>query len=154
MGSHVYAAECAARGERITGMWSLETLGSYSTEPHSQRYPAPFDLFYPTTATFVAFVGDETSMAWIHRSISAFRRIRPGFPSEGVAAPTKSADINRSDNWGFWQAGYPALMVTDTANFRSDAYHTPADTPEKVNFRALARLANVLHETLKELSKS
>lgn len=154
MGSHVYAAECARRGERISGMWSLETLGAYSEVPHSQRYPSPFDLFYPTTATFVAFIGNEASRAWIHRSITAFRRVRPGFPSEGLASPAKFADINRSDHWGFWQAGYPALMVTDTANFRSDAYHTPADTPEKVNFRALARLVYVLYETLKELSES
>jgi Zn-dependent M28 family amino/carboxypeptidase len=150
MGSYCYAMDCAARGEKLAGMWSLETVGCFSQEPHSQRYPEPFDLFYPTVGNFVAFVGNDASSDWVRRCVGAFRSLR-GFPCEGVAAPGKFADVNRSDQWGFWQAGYPGLMVTDTANFRSAAYHTPADTPEKINFPAMARLANVLHETARKV---
>lgn len=153
MGSNVYAQHCKAQSEEIVGMWSLETIGYFCSDADSQRYPEPFDLFYPTTADFVAFVGNAQSRQWVRRSVDAFRRAK-AFPAEGVAAPKKFADINRSDNWGFSQAGYPALMVTDTANFRYRHYHTEHDTPDKVSYVQLARLVRVLSETLSALADS
>jgi hypothetical protein len=152
-GSYVYAMQCRERAEKIAGMWSLETLGYFCSDAGSQRYPSPFDLFYPTTGDFVAFVGNADSREWVHNSVRAFRRLG-AFPAEGVAAPDKFADINRSDHWGFQQAGYPALMVTDTANFRYRYYHTNDDTPDKVSFRELSRLIRVLFQTMSALAES
>jgi hypothetical protein len=151
MGSYCYAQECSSRAEKISGMWSLETLGCYLQEAGSQRYPQPFDMFYPTIGNFVAFVGNDASRDWVRRCVREFRRAG-AFPCEGLAAPSKYADIDRSDQWGFWQFGYPALMVTDTAEFRYAAYHTPQDTPEKLNYRALARVTRVLGDVLREIT--
>ena len=49
-----------------------------------------------------------------------------------------------SDQWAFWQHGFPALMATDTAPFRHPAYHTGADTPERLDYGALATVAGAL----------
>ena len=57
-----------------------------------------------------------------------------------------------SDHWSFWDEGYPALMVTDTAPFRYPYYHTAADTPDKVDFDRLARVVSGLHEMLRDLA--
>ncbi len=57
MGSLVYAKRLKQSGESVLGMFSLETLGWYSDAAHSQRYPPPLGLLYPTTGNFVAFVG-------------------------------------------------------------------------------------------------
>ena len=95
-------------------MWSLETIGYFSDEKDSQHYPSPFDLFYPTTGNFIGFIGNEHSRQWIQDSVRAFRQVAK-VPSQGVAAPLKFKDMDRSDHWGFTQFGYPALMVTDTA---------------------------------------
>ena len=57
MGSLQYARALAARKERVVAMYSLETLGFYSSEPGSQRYPAPFGIMFPDRADFVAFDG-------------------------------------------------------------------------------------------------
>jgi len=151
MGSYAYAQLCRARQEQIVGMWALETLGYFCAEANSQKYPQPFDLFYPTVGNFVAFVGNDASRNWVRKSVSTFRQLRK-FPAEGVAAPAKFADINRSDNWGFGQAGYPALMVTDTANFRYPHYHKGEDTKDKVHYRELARLIQVLSKTLSQVA--
>jgi hypothetical protein len=48
--------------------------------------------------------------------------------------------VDWSDHWSFWQEGYPAIMVTDTAVFRYPWYHSSEDTPEKVNYPAMARV--------------
>jgi hypothetical protein len=71
-------------------------------------------LFYPDTGNFIGFVGNLSSRALVRRAIGAFRAAT-SFPSEGVAAPSGMEGVHWSDHWSFWQAGYPAIMVTDTA---------------------------------------
>jgi Zn-dependent M28 family amino/carboxypeptidase len=46
----------------------------------------------------------------------------------------------RSDNQSFWEAGIPAIMVTDTADFRNPNYHQPTDTPETLDYNRLAEI--------------
>jgi len=60
--------------------------------------------------------------------------------------------VDWSDHWSFWDEGYPALMVTDTAPFRYPYYHTAADTPDKVDSDRLARVVSGLRATLFDLA--
>lgn len=151
MGSLQYARACKSRQENVVGMMSLETIGYYSNEPRSQRYPLwLLNWLYPTTGNFVAFVGNVRSRRWIHQVIRGFRQT--GFPSEGMAAPEWLRDIFRSDHAAFWDCGYPALMVTDTANFRYPHYHKSSDTEDKINYRALALVVAGLECSLRELA--
>lgn len=139
MGSWLYARRARARGEQIVAMLSVETIGYYSDAVGSQHYPFPFGLFYPRTGNFIGFVGNIASRALVQRSLAAFRQ-HTAFPSEGVAAPGSMTGIGWSDHWAFWQEGYPALMVTDTALFRYAPYHTRADTPDQINYDRMARV--------------
>jgi len=139
MGSWVYARRSRTRGEQIVAMFSVETIGYYSDAMGSQHYPFPFGLFYPRTGNFIGFVGNIASRALVQRSLGAFRQ-QTAFPSEGVAAPGWMTGIGWSDHWAFWQEGYPALMVTDTALFRYAPYHTRADTPEQIHYDRMARV--------------
>jgi hypothetical protein len=143
MGSWVYASRCRERGENVTAMLSLETIGYYSDEPRSQRYPPPVGLFYRSTGNFIAFVGSARYGRLVHQVVRAFRRSEP-FPSQGGALPESIPNIGFSDHWPFWRAGYPAIMVTDTANFRYPYYHTPEDTVDKVDFEKTARVVRGL----------
>ncbi|NNG17741.1 MAG: M20/M25/M40 family metallo-hydrolase [Gemmatimonadales bacterium] len=151
MGSDRYAARSQARAEKIAAMVSLETIGYYSAAKGSQRYPMPFDLLYPSTGDFIAFVGNLRSRGLVRRSVGAFRRATR-FPSEGVAAPGFLPGIYWSDQWSFWRRGYRAVMVTDTAPFRYPAYHTEEDTPEKVDYDRLARVVGGLEQVVLHLA--
>ena len=42
-------------------------------------------------------------------------------------------DTRRSDHASFWDLGYPAIMVTDTANMRNPHYHKPSDRIETLD---------------------
>lgn len=139
MGSLVYARACRERGENVVAMASVETIGYYSDAEGSQSYPPPMSLFYPSRGDFVAFVGNVSSRALVRRAIEAFRgRVR--FPSEGACLPGFIPGVGWSDHWAFWQAGYPAFMVTDTAPFRYPHYHTSADTPNQIDYARMARV--------------
>ena len=147
MGSNRYAARARAQGDHIEAMLSLETIGYYTDQPGSQRYPFPFSFFYPDTGNFIGFVGNLSSRQLVRRAIGAFRAATP-FPSEGVAAPSGMEGVHWSDHWSFWQAGYPAIMVTDTAPFRYPHYHAATDTPEQLDYTGLARVTGGLAEVV------
>ena len=151
MGSLVYARSLRQKNLRVAGMISLETIGSYYDAPHSQHYPPGLGLFYPDTANFIAFVGNTSSRGLVRRAVKAFRE-HADFPSEGTAAPGDWIGVGWSDHWSFWQEGYPAIMVTDTALFRYRYYHTVLDTPDRVDFDKMARVVSGLEPEVLELA--
>lgn len=152
MGSWVYAQDCKQKKEKIIGMISLETMGFYSQEKNTQNHPFPFSLYYPTTGNFIAFVGNISSRSLVHKTIRSFRS-HTQFPSEGVAAPEAISGIGWSDHWSFWKAGYPAIMLTDTAPFRYKHYHMKDDLPSKIDTGALARIVLGVYRVIQEIDQ-
>ncbi len=151
MGSRVYAKRARAQEDDIEAMLSIETIGYYSDEKGSQRYPAPFSFFFPDTANFIGFVGNLGSRRLMDQAIGVFR-MTTKFPSEGVAAPGWMTGIGWSDQWAFWKEGYRGIMVTDTALFRYDEYHTMADTWEKIDYDRTARVVRGLRRVVAEIA--
>jgi Zn-dependent M28 family amino/carboxypeptidase len=139
MGSLVYARRMASRGERAAAMISLETIGYYSDERGSQRYPAPFDRVLPDRGNFIAMVSNFASVrllvttAWAFRRASSLRVI-------ASPAPESIPGVGWSDHWSFWQQGCAAMMVTDTAPYRYPHYHAQSDTPDKLDYERMSRV--------------
>lgn len=140
MGSMIYARLVRERMENIIGMYSLEMLGYYSDEPGSQSYPPPLSWFYPDRANFIAFVSNIQSGRLLWQSLKAFRH-HSDFPAQGLIMSERLVpDIRRSDHASFWDTGYPAVMVTDTADFRNIHYHTVGDTIRTLNMKKMAEV--------------
>lgn len=147
MGSRVYAKQAADRKENILGMFSLEMLGYYSDRPNSQQYPVPVNGLYPNQGNFIGFISNLKSRELLKTSLLVFRQTAT-VPSEGIALPEAIGAIGRSDHASFWKYGYPALMVTDTANFRTPYYHTPQDTVETLDLDRLTRVVLGLEQVI------
>jgi len=151
MGSLVYARHLQSEHFPVSAMISLETIGYFSDVAGSQKYPDMMGLFYPDRANFIAFVGNPESRNLVRRSIRKFRETTQ-FPSEGIAAPSGWPGVGWSDHWSFWQQNYPAIMVTDTALFRYRYYHTPFDTPDRVDFDKMARVVQGVQRVIESLA--
>lgn len=151
MGSFVYAKRAKERKENIVAMVSLETLGYYTNAANSQKYPPPLNWLYPSQGNFVAFISNLASGDLARTAIATFRD-HAKFPSEGVALPTWIPGVGWSDQWSFWQHGFPAIMVTDTAPYRYPHYHTSDDTPDQLNYNGLARVVAGLEPVVAELA--
>lgn len=151
MGSWRHAQRLHLSGEPVRGVIALETLGYFSDEPGSQRFPWPFGLIYPDRGNFVAFVGLPGSRAFLRRALAAFRAQRC-FPSIGGVAPGFLEGIDLSDHWAYRQFGMPALMVTDTAPFRNPYYHTTGDLPHTVDTESLARITRGLTAMIRDIA--
>ena len=151
MGSYVYASGCRKRGDRIDAMISLETIGYYSQQPGSQNYPvAGLGLLYPRTGNFISFVGNLFSRSLLHQALGEFRR-HATIPSEGAAMPEFVPGVSWSDQWSFWQHGYPGIMITDTAPFRYPYYHARNDTPDKLDYDSMTRVVAGLENVIRRL---
>jgi hypothetical protein len=153
MGSYHYAKQCFEKGEDIKGLLVLETLGYYTDKPDTQSYPCLFVPGYPTTGNFVVFVGNTSSRSLVEHCVGAFRKACK-FPSEGVSAPEWINGLDWSDQYWFWRKKYPAVMITDTAPFRYQYYHTTEDKPEKLNYPCFARVVTGLSEVLSQLARN
>ena len=149
MGSLHYARALAEQKEKVVAMYSLETIGFYTSASASQRYPAPFNLIFPDRGDFVAFVGTPFSRALVWETIRSFRSHTP-FPSIGGVAPDIVPGIDWSDHWSFEQFNFPAMMVTDTAPFRYPHYHQLTDTPDKIDVESLARVVKGMERVIRD----
>ena len=144
MGSRVYAEGCRARGDEIVAMLSVDSVGFFSSEPGSQRYPW-YVLGFPSRGNFVAFAANMDNRPLLDRLVELFQE-HSRFPSIGVATDSKNA--SRSDHAPFWWQGYPAVSLTDTSLYRDPDYHSPHDTIDNLAFDEMARLADGLIRTV------
>jgi len=152
MGSVVYATAAKTRGDRILGMVALETMGYFSDLKGSQTYPVPLGWLYPDVGNFIGLVANVRSAPLLAKARRAFTR-RTAFPVQSAAVPASIAGVGWSDHWAFWQAGYSAMMITDTAPFRYPWYHTAEDTPDKIDYERLAHVVNGVEGVIESLAR-
>jgi hypothetical protein len=137
LGSRAHATRAAADGDVIAVVFALEMIAFASSEPDSQVLPDGFALFFPETVDalnardwrgdFIAAIGDVNAQ----EAMDALARIGATTGVDSIAVPVPLefraaaalADLRRSDHAPFWDANYPAIMLTDTANFRNPNYH-------------------------------
>lgn len=140
MGSAVHARSLAEAGVEVKLMVSLEMLGFYSDEPDSQSYPASFlKLLYPTVGNFITVVstyGQDGLGGRFRDAINAASEV----PAYTITASRRLEGIDYSDHLNYWDAGFPALMLTDTSFYRNANYHTEGDTPDTLDYQRMAQV--------------
>jgi Zn-dependent M28 family amino/carboxypeptidase len=152
MGSYVFAREARDRRQPVHAMVCLEMLGFFGGGRGRQAYPIPFaSLFYSPTPDFIAVVGNWKSRKLVGTVADSLRRNGP-VPVEALGAPSVVPGIGLSDHRSFWEMGYPAVMVTDTAFYRNPYYHTSRDTLETLDFRRMGELVPALVAVVRELA--
>jgi hypothetical protein len=150
MGSYHHAQRARERGEAIVGMVSLEMMGTFSDEAGSQDGPPVIRWFYPKQGNFALVVGDLRSRGLVQ---ALKRGMAAGaLPVRGASLPRFVPGIADSDHRSFWDAGFPAVMITDTAFYRNSHYHRAGDTGEKLDYRRMSEATAGLAEALKRLA--
>ncbi|MGF1481880.1 MAG: M28 family peptidase [Cyanophyceae cyanobacterium] len=150
LGSSAYAAELKQQGQQLRLMFSLEMLGYCDRSPRSQQYPAGLRYFYPHRGNFIALVG---SLATIPDLVRLSRTLKSsGVPCEWLPVPNRGIWVPQtrwSDHAPFWDRGYPAVMVTDTAFLRNPHYHRASDTVATLDGDFLAGVCEGVIQSLR-----
>src|SRR5262249_37300125 len=149
MGSRVYATRCKARRDTIVAMLCVDSIGCFSSTPGSQRYPALVGWMLRSTGDFVGFASNLQNQPFLDHVVEIFRR-RATIPSVGVAL--NSTSVYRSDHASFWEQGYPAVIISDTCDFRDKAYHTRNDTADRLNYDGLTFATEGLMHVVRTLA--
>ena len=150
-GSRFFVRSCQSNGECMLGAIILEMVGY--TAPR-QHYPfLPRWPGYPGQGNFIGIIGNWRSLHLGRAVLRGFRKNK-GLPAESLFLPFDGRilpETRLSDHASFWDAGLPALMVTDTAFFRNPNYHLPSDTIDTLDFTFMAELVKSLELALLEV---
>ena len=148
MGSAVHAKSLKARGKRVSLMLSLECIGYFSDEPNSQQLLTPLmKAVYPTTGNFIALVGNYAE-GDLSRRVKRSMQQATSLPVYSINAPSVLQGIDFSDHLSYWNEGFVGMMVTDTAFFRNEAYHTEDDTPDRLDYKRMAEVVVAVTKTV------
>jgi Zn-dependent M28 family amino/carboxypeptidase len=152
LGSVDYASLLREQGQHLRLMISLEMLGYRDSSPGSQKYPPLLERFYPNSGDFIALIGNLRTLGDL---ISLSRSInKAGVSSQWLPAPNRGLMVPQtrlSDHAPFWDQGYPAIMVTDTAFMRNPNYHKPSDTIATLNLDFLTGVCEGLEMGIRRL---
>jgi Zn-dependent M28 family amino/carboxypeptidase len=147
MGSRVYAMKAWKQKEQIDGMICLEMVGYTCHDPGCQSYPFPLMfLGYPKQGDFIGIVGNLSSKGFTEALYRAFCR-NPDLPVVKLTVPLGGyllPSVRLSDHSSFWDRGYKAVMITDTAFFRNPHYHRASDTMGRLDYGFMAQLVKSL----------
>ncbi|GFO64541.1 M28 family peptidase [Geomonas paludis] len=141
-GSSALAALAAAQGWEIEAVVVLESVAFAGTSV-PQGAPAGVPLQVPPHGDFLAVIGNEVSQGLVTRFALAVESFQIALPVVPLVVPGNGEllpDTRRSDHAPFWDAGYPAIMLTDTTNFRNPHYHHPSDTVDTLNLSFALRV--------------
>ena len=154
MGSARHARDLKTLGIPVKAMICLEMIGYFSDERNSQYFPVPeMSSIYPTIGNFITVVGDLESKRLLHQ-IQSSMEAATSLPVESICAPRSIPGIDFSDHHPYWDAGFPAIMITDTANYRNLAYHSQEDTADRLDYFRMAQVVMGIHAAVIDLSDS
>jgi hypothetical protein len=137
VGSDAWAEAAIARGESIALYVNFDAIAFTDRAPNTQRVPTGFDVLFPDETTrlaeqqhradFIAVIVDAAARPYAEAFAKQAEALALPhavlvIPELLLVAPL-AVDLRRSDHASFWDESVPAMMLTDTANFRSSAYH-------------------------------
>jgi Zn-dependent M28 family amino/carboxypeptidase len=155
LGSQAFASRLKAERGELAGAIILECVGFARSEAGTQQIPPGVPIAVPTQGDFLAIVGNEASRSLVLQleqeaqwHASQLKPLSLVVPDRGEAMP----HTRRSDHASFWDAGYPAVMLTDTANFRNPHYHRETDTVDTLNLEFLSNVATAVTATVIQIA--
>ncbi len=147
-GSYIHARSLARDGITVRAMLCLEMIGYFTDRPRSQRYPLFFlRWFYPDKGNFIAVVG-KWGQGWLVRKVKESLVAASDVPVESLTTMSCLPGVSFSDHQSYWQFGYPAVMITDSAFYRNRNYHRRGDTAETLDYDRMAEVVKGLYRTV------
>ncbi|WP_119389710.1 M28 family peptidase [Taklimakanibacter lacteus] len=144
MGSAHHARSLSATGREVSLMLALEMIGWYSDLPDSQSYPFPgMDLIYPDRGNFIAIIGRLNDWSQT-RKVKAAMAGASDLPAHSINTLPVIPGVDFSDHQAYWNEGFPALMITDTAFYRNPHYHEAEDTADKLDYQRMAKVVQAV----------
>ncbi len=155
LGSQAFVSRLKAERHELAGAIILECVGFARSEAGTQQSPPGVPIAVPTQGDFLAIVGNETSRPLVRQLEQEARQHAAKLKTLSLVVPGRGEAMphtRRSDHASFWDAGYPAVVLTDTANFRNPHYHRETDTVATLNLEFLSNVAATVTATAMQIA--
>ena len=153
MGSAVHAQSLHDAQVPVRAMIALDSVGYFTDVPGSQDFPIELmRALYSTTGNTIAVVG-RTDHGELLRAVRGAYVATTRVKAEAIAAPPSLEGVDFSDHLNYWAQGWPAVLITDTAFYRNDRYHTAQDTPDTLDYRRMNEVARGLETAVRMLAR-
>jgi Zn-dependent M28 family amino/carboxypeptidase len=151
MGSFVHAKSLSDSQTDVLGMVALEMIGYYKDEKKSQSYPIGLlSLFYGNKGNYITLV-KKFGAGKFSRQFSKKFKTAKTIRTKKFTGPEWIPGLDASDHYYYWEFGFSALMVTDTAYYRNENYHKPTDTMETLDLTRMAKVIDAVYIALTTL---
>ena len=152
MGSFRHAERLKTHGKKVVMMMSLDSIGYFSEQSNSQHYPYEFMRhFYPSKGDFIRITGRVQDVLAVRKIKKSFKKVED-LAVRSLNAPEIIASVSSSDNTSYWDQGYPAVLISDTAADRNPAYHTLSDTAEHLDYDRMARVVQGVGQAILDIT--
>ncbi len=152
-GSSVYIRSLEEQGRGVRVFLNLEMIGYFSDENGSQQFPLGLiGMFYPSMGNFITIVG-RVGQGKIVRRVKGAMRSATALPVHSMSAHEIVEGVDWSDHSNFWNAGYDAVMITDTSFLRNTAYHTEGDTADRLDYERMAMVVEGVYAAVREFAR-
>ncbi len=151
MGSYIHAKILFEENVQIKLMICLDMIGYFDERPNSQHYPIRvLKLFYPDEANFIAIVSNFKNH-FVGAKVKRLMKRKSKINVYHISGPSLLEGIDFSDHLNFWDFGFKAVLITDTAFYRNDRYHKKSDTIDTLDFEKMSEVVNGLFWTVTKL---
>lgn len=143
-------------GAPLHAIHVLEMVGFKSRGPAQKRLPLPWVPAGAKVPDFLGLVSNHDSN-WVvdlAKKSSAAPALRLVTLKTWGPMYRLIPDLVRSDHFPFWTAGLPAVMWTDTADFRNPNYHRASDRPETLSYGFMKEVAELILAVVIESRRS
>lgn len=143
-GSYLFVDRAKKTGMQIQVAYVFDEIGFASDQKDTQTFPAGFEVKYPTQAlkarqnqnraNFILLICDQKASQWVKVIENAADQEH--LPTIQIAVNLDQnvpGALKDSDHQSFWGKGYPAIEITDTAEYRNPYQHTNMDTVSTLN---------------------
>jgi hypothetical protein len=148
MGSYIHAKSLYESKADVIGMICYEMIGYFSDAPNSQPFPSPeLAKRYPHVANFIIVVGIERYKDF-NNKVHQLMANGSAIDVQVIHFPDGGGLAGLSDQRSYWQFGYPALMINDTAFVRNPNYHTANDTIDTLDFTKMTEVVTSAYKAV------
>jgi aminopeptidase YwaD len=147
IGSCRHVTRLKRSGTKVAAMVSLECVGYTDERAGSQRIPPGLPINVPDRGTFLGIIGNSPAKHLVSLMQASAKSHAPGLEAIGLVAEDNGHRLpvtRLSDHAPFWDRGYPALMLTDTAFLRNPHYHKPNDTADTLDITFMTKVAQTV----------
>lgn len=149
-GSYFHANSLKEENKKVRLMISLDGVGQLiSSKEEIQKYPYKLmNFMYPQNADNINLIGRLKDFKYI-------RELKKGFTSNSSLSfysHNLFENFNKtqsSDHTNYWKQGYPAVLISDTANYGSGkAYKSKVRPTDRLNYEKMAKLVDGLFQVV------